>query len=206
MVQVGAREPGLFTGSTMSNQHRIHTRRAGGMGHTFFSSSSSSFHLAPRSLPISPVRRVPSAPVAVATNADDCKLTETGVGVLSFDPLAPVLAEEHVRGQGTLGCLGVLLPLGLRRLLRLFSGLALNREPVSTAEHRHGPPRARGWGEGGRVGEGGEHIRTLVCLVVSLGICNVTNVVSDSSNTSRNKEEAFRPGAHGRDACSAGRV
>ena len=56
------------------------------------------------------------------------------------------------------------------------------------------------------MGEGGEHIRTLVCLVVSLGICNVTNVVSDSSNTSRNKEEAFRPGAHGRDACSAGRV
>ena len=46
----------------------------------------------------------------------------------------------------------------------------------------------------------GEHIRTLVCLVVSLGICNVTNIVSGSFNTSRNKEEAWRPGAHSRDA------
>ncbi len=50
------------------------------------------------------------------------------------------------------------------------------------------------------MGDCGEHIRTLVCLVVSLGICNVTNIVSSSSNTSRNEEEAWRPGAHGRDA------
>ena len=35
--------------------------------------------------------------------------TETSVGVLGPDPLAPVLAEEHVRRERTLGCLGVFL-------------------------------------------------------------------------------------------------
>ena len=135
-VHVGAREPGLFTGPTTSNQPRTYARRAARAGRTFFSSSSSSFHLAPRSFPISPVRRVPSAPVAVATDEYDRKLTETGIGVLSFDPLAPVLAKEHVRGQGALGCLGVLLPLGLGRLLRLLGGLALSTKNSSA------PPNA----------------------------------------------------------------
>jgi hypothetical protein len=35
--------------------------------------------------------------------------TEAGVGILSLDPLAPVLAKEHVRREGALGCLGVFL-------------------------------------------------------------------------------------------------
>jgi hypothetical protein len=35
--------------------------------------------------------------------------TETSVGVLGPNPLAPVLAEEHVRRERTLGCLGVFL-------------------------------------------------------------------------------------------------
>ena len=134
MVQVEAREPSLFTGPTTSNQPRMHARRAATTTRrTFFSSSSSSFHLAPRSLPISPVRRVPSAPVTVATDVHDHKLTETGVRVLSFDPLAPVLAEEHVCGQGALGCLGVLLPLGLRGPLRFLSGLALSTKNPSAS-------------------------------------------------------------------------
>jgi hypothetical protein len=33
--------------------------------------------------------------------------TETSVGVLGPDPLAPVLTEEHVRRERALGCLGV---------------------------------------------------------------------------------------------------
>jgi len=36
-------------------------------------------------------------------------LTEPGIGILSLDPLAPVLAEEHIRGEGTFGGFGVLL-------------------------------------------------------------------------------------------------
>lgn len=35
--------------------------------------------------------------------------TEAGIGILGLDPLAPVLAKEHVRREGTLGCLGVFL-------------------------------------------------------------------------------------------------
>ena len=35
--------------------------------------------------------------------------TEACIGVLCLDPLAPVLAEEHVRRERTLGCLGVFL-------------------------------------------------------------------------------------------------
>ncbi len=72
--------------------------------HTFFSSSSSSFHFAPRSLPISPITRVLSVtkPTTTATTSSRA-LTDTGVGVLRLDPHPPVLAEEHVCGQCPLG-------------------------------------------------------------------------------------------------------
>jgi hypothetical protein len=49
-----------------------------------------------------------------------CKLTETCVGVLSLDPLAPILGEEHVGGQSTFGCVGVLLRLATGHFLNLF--------------------------------------------------------------------------------------
>ena len=38
-------------------------------------------------------------------------LTETSIGVLSLDALTPVLAKEHVCGEGTLGCVAVFLAL-----------------------------------------------------------------------------------------------
>jgi hypothetical protein len=74
---------------------------------TFFSSSSSSFHLAPRSLPTSPTRS--QSPQPTSGTLEQERQTETRVGVLGPDPLAPVLAEEHVRRERTLGCLGVFL-------------------------------------------------------------------------------------------------
>ena len=64
---------------------------------TFFSSSSSSFHLAPRSLPTSPVNTVENR---YTRNRD--RLTEPSIRILSLDSLSPVLAEEHVGREGSL--------------------------------------------------------------------------------------------------------
>jgi hypothetical protein len=37
------------------------------------------------------------------------RLTEARIWILGLDPLAPVLAKEHVRRERALGCLGVFL-------------------------------------------------------------------------------------------------
>jgi hypothetical protein len=51
-------------------------------------------------------------------------LTEAGIGVLGLHSLAPVLAEEHVRGEGTLGGVVVLLVFA-RGLFDLLGGAVL---------------------------------------------------------------------------------
>jgi len=66
-------------------------------GNTFFSSSSSSFHLAPRSLPTSPVKRVY---MDIIGSGDP--LTEPSIRVLSLDSLSPVLAKEHIGRKSSL--------------------------------------------------------------------------------------------------------
>lgn len=66
---------------------------------TCLSSSSSSFHLAPRSLPTSPMMRI-------LENEKDWKKhwhTETSIWVLSLDSFPPILTEKHVRGKSTFG-------------------------------------------------------------------------------------------------------
>ena len=55
------------------------------------------------------------------------KLTETSVRVLSLDTLSPVLREEHVGRESTLGGLGILLGFASPRgFFNLFSSLALD--------------------------------------------------------------------------------
>ena len=49
-------------------------------------------------------------------------------------------------------------------------------------------------------------MRTLVDLVVSFGICGGANIVSHTSNTSRDFVEGRRHGRHGRDAYGGARV
>ena len=54
-------------------------------------------------------------------------LTEASVGVLSLDTLSPVLREEHVGRESTLGGLGILLGFASPRgFFNLFSSLALD--------------------------------------------------------------------------------
>jgi len=90
--------------------------------HTFFSSSESSFHLAPSSLPTSP-----NQTVRIMKNLATRQRTEAGVRVLGLDPLAPVLAKEHIGRESTLGCLGVLLGLGgTGRLFSLLGSFTLH--------------------------------------------------------------------------------
>jgi hypothetical protein len=63
------------------------------------------------------------------------QLTETGLGVLSLDPLSPVLREVHVSRQRSLGFVGVLLSAllatfgsgGTGSLLSLLGGLSLQK-------------------------------------------------------------------------------
>lgn len=64
------------------------------------------------------------------------RLTKTSIWVLCLDSLTPVLAEEHVCGQCTLGCLGVLLGFCSGSLLSLLSGFALCRDTISTGDLR----------------------------------------------------------------------
>ncbi len=60
-------------------------------------------------------------------------LSEPGIGVLSLDTLPPVLAEEHVRREGTFRCFGVLLGLAASgRLLSLLGLAGLDGPEVST--------------------------------------------------------------------------
>ena len=55
------------------------------------------------------------------------KLTETSVGVFSLDAFSPVLREEHVGRESTLGGLGILLGFASPRgFFNLFSSLALD--------------------------------------------------------------------------------
>ena len=55
------------------------------------------------------------------------RLTEASVGVLSLDTFSPVLREEHVGRESTLGSLGVLLGFASPRgFFNLFSSLALD--------------------------------------------------------------------------------
>lgn len=53
--------------------------------------------------------------------------TEAGVWVFCLDPLAPVLAKEHICGEGTFRCFGVLFAFAARGggFFGLFGGLAL---------------------------------------------------------------------------------
>lgn len=92
----------------------------------------------PRNIPSSPTRRAPSILHRAAfrlrlhqidmvrsaeTGKADEVLTEAGIGVFSLDALAPVLTEEHVCREGTLG--GIRIFLGLARgtlLSRSFAG------------------------------------------------------------------------------------
>lgn len=56
-------------------------------------------------------------------------LTEAGVGVLGLDSLSPVLGEEHVCGECSLGRVLVLFAFcGTRSLLSLLGSLALIRK------------------------------------------------------------------------------
>ena len=57
--------------------------------------------------------------------------TEASIGVLSLDTFTPILAEEHVRGQGALGRVLVLLALAAAAALLLVGGLALWTKSVS---------------------------------------------------------------------------
>lgn len=57
------------------------------------------------------------------TGKADEVLTEAGIGVFSLDALAPVLTEEHVCREGTLGGIRILLGLARGTLLsRSFAG------------------------------------------------------------------------------------
>ena len=58
------------------------------------------------------------------------KRTEASVRVLSLDPLAPVLTEEHVRRQRAFRALAILLALA-DTLFGLLCGLALSKKQVS---------------------------------------------------------------------------
>ena len=64
-------------------------------------------------------------------------------------------------------------------------------------------PQSTGSRGGGHCGGG---IHTLVDLVVSFGICGGANIVSHTSNTSRDFVEGRRHGRHGRDAYGGARV
>jgi len=65
--------------------------------------------------------------------------TEARIGILCLDPLAPVLTEEHVRREGTLGCLGVFLTCTASgRLLCLLGGLACLRRLNISEESPNG--------------------------------------------------------------------
>jgi hypothetical protein len=86
--------------------------------------------------------------------------TEAGVGVFGLDPLAPVLGEEHVRGEGAFRRVGVFLGLA-RRLFGLLCGFALEKGerrisvlltetyPTADAQHEagsvHRHPRIQPW-------------------------------------------------------------
>ena len=63
-------------------------------------------------------------------------LTETGIGVLSLDPLSPVLGEEHVGRQRPFGRASVLLAFG--RLHRLFGLLQNAKQSVSERRTEQG--------------------------------------------------------------------
>ena len=74
-------------------------------------------------------KRIQSAPrIHAYMHSQDTELrTETRVRVFRLDAFPPVLAEEHVRRQGALGCVAILAALlRLRALLGLLSGLALS--------------------------------------------------------------------------------
>ena len=91
------------------------------------------------------------------------RLTEASIGILSLDPLTPVLAEEHVRGEGTLGCLGVFLTCTTTgSFLCFLDRLACLRASNISIESSNG---------GRRVGMRGRGVMQLTLdLVASLGI------------------------------------
>ena len=113
---------------------------------TFFSSSSSSFHFAPSSLPTSPVKSELTLSPGFRTVEKRAKRrTEARVRILCLDPLSPVLAEEHVRRERTLGCLWVLFTstppggfLGFLRSLACLRGVQNEHGQVKTRTRRVG--------------------------------------------------------------------
>jgi hypothetical protein len=80
--------------------------------------------------------------------------TEPGIGVFTLDPLSPVLAEEHVSRQSTLGRILVLRSLfAASCLLALLGGLTLQRMGVCVrigiaADGPHICAHIRWWVEG----------------------------------------------------------
>jgi hypothetical protein len=86
--------------------------------------------------------------------------TEAGVWILRLDPFSPVLAEEHVCGEGTFGAI-----LALFATLLLNGGLLLWDGERMSARERGGKNKMGGYMQGVRM----ERWRTLD-LEVSLGI------------------------------------
>lgn len=92
---------------------------------TFFSSSSSSFHLAPSSLPTSPM--VANKVRKKHGFQKKVRPTKASIRVLGLDPITPVLAEEHVRRECAFRLVGILLPFARCSFIRFFRSFTLER-------------------------------------------------------------------------------
>ena len=116
------------------------------------------------------------------------ELTETRVRVLCLDAFSPVLAEEHVGGQGALRRILILFCLGLRSLCFALGGSTLyraHRRHDNTCGRTVGGQRMHIWAKSGLYAYSG----SLRCL---LGHLHSIRHVSKTLWTTEREDGAMR--------------